>query len=315
DVQWDSLSVVPGERIRLNIHFVPKVAGKLNAITAVLKGVESVESGSGTRRTTHTHVLEERKVTLYQEGGLTIGEPIDIACELPIPQTDAYTFFAADNKIIWTVTIRIDIPLWPDWVVAQVIRVRPYKIERSEIGPNFDGLEPRDKFEAAGIPPEKKIFPPPTGGSDRWDSSPAKGQEANEAKPSIVKRIGDALQHGKPAKIGAPIVCLLRELNNSTGFSTDRNAILAKYANQELVVTLDTERVERTFGYGKDDRYRDGRTVIGKVAETDFEVSVQCNEMSNEELDKLAAGDSMSINCIAQDWDSLYKRLEMIEAD
>ncbi|MFT7638944.1 MAG: sporulation-control protein spo0M, partial [Pirellulaceae bacterium] len=33
DVQWDSLSVVPGERIRLNIHFVPKVAGKLNAIT------------------------------------------------------------------------------------------------------------------------------------------------------------------------------------------------------------------------------------------------------------------------------------------
>jgi len=317
DVHWDNLAAVPGEPLGLNINFVPIVTGKLNAITAVLRGVESVESGSGTKRTTHTHVLEERTVTLYSEGGVTAGVPIDLNCEIPIPQTDAFTFIASDNKIMWTVTLRIDIPMWPDWVVVQLVQVRPYKSEG--YGQDTDVSGHPDKFEAAGIPPEKKLFSPPPGANGGLDSSPKTDENPidcpKESKPEIVKSLGNAIQRAsKPAKNVSPIVSLLRELSDSTGFATDRDRILAKYATQSLVVTVEVERIERTFGYGKDERYRDGRTIIGKVSGTDFEVSVQCLEMRNEELDKLSEGDSISIKCVATDWDSLYRRLELNEA-
>lgn len=99
-----------GAGLDCRVKLAPGLA--LQAVTAKLVVRERVEKGSGSSKTTHTHVLHHDPIVLEPSG-----EPGTYAgrLRLPAPGAAPYTFTASDNAIQWLVEVRVDIPDWPDW--------------------------------------------------------------------------------------------------------------------------------------------------------------------------------------------------------
>lgn len=116
--------VSPGQSVPLTIECSPSGRLGINAITATLCAQEAVVSGSGTNRTTHTKTVQDEKTTLCEARQLDFGHQ-EIAGWLPIPETEAWTFRASDNELKWTLTVRVDIPGWPDWVGQTQVALVP----------------------------------------------------------------------------------------------------------------------------------------------------------------------------------------------
>jgi arrestin (S-antigen)-like protein len=114
---------LPGEEISLVMDFNPRSEARLNEITATLKGVESVTSGSGTNTTTYTHTLHEEKVVLRGNGRLFAREAQELAAKVTLPADAAPSFSATDNSLTWKVEFHIDIAQWPDWTSTAQIQV------------------------------------------------------------------------------------------------------------------------------------------------------------------------------------------------
>jgi hypothetical protein len=114
-----STNIHSGQRLPVKLMFTPPKAVSLNAVTVTLEGKEQCVSGSGTNRTTHTHKICDQEIILADERRLPADQPVEFESILIIPQTLAYSFSASDNKIIWNLAVRIDIPMWPDWVHSQ----------------------------------------------------------------------------------------------------------------------------------------------------------------------------------------------------
>lgn len=93
----------------------------VTAITSQLKVMERVVRGSGSNRRTYTHPLFESDVTLEKaQDGLFRGRvilPEEGACPPSI------TF--RDNRVVWEVFTRVDIPNWPDWTKRAELQATP----------------------------------------------------------------------------------------------------------------------------------------------------------------------------------------------
>ncbi len=126
DVQWGTLGqAVAGEQMPSLLQIGPLGNVQISAVTASIRGAESVVSGSGTNRTTHTHKLFEQTKTLIKSPAIKRGEVIELHPEITFPMTRAFSVDLPDNKIIWTVTLAIRLPMWPDWVQTRHIQLLP----------------------------------------------------------------------------------------------------------------------------------------------------------------------------------------------
>ncbi|HID74651.1 MAG TPA: hypothetical protein EYP56_01490, partial [Planctomycetaceae bacterium] len=125
ELQCKAPTVSPGGAVPLRLRFTPRKRCRLNGITAKLTAVERCVSGSGTNRTTHVHRLYQKTMALVDECQLAAKEPVEAEVAVPIPETAAYSFSAPDNELRWELEVRIDIPLWPDWVDKRTLIVRP----------------------------------------------------------------------------------------------------------------------------------------------------------------------------------------------
>mgnify|MGYP003673514334 FL=1 len=113
----------PGTKLSLALDFNPRSEARLNKITATLKGVETVTSGSGTNTTTHVHTLYEEQIVLRAEGRLFAREAQELAGTLTLPPDAAPSFEASDNHLVWQVEFHIDIAAWPDWTSSTKVQV------------------------------------------------------------------------------------------------------------------------------------------------------------------------------------------------
>ncbi|MCP4379655.1 MAG: hypothetical protein GY794_26240, partial [bacterium] len=145
----------PGERLPVSVEFSPTRQISINQISAVLKGVEKVSSGSGKNRKTHTETICEQHCILCEATQLSIGKQV-LSSEILIPQTNAWTFHAKNNKLIWTVTLRVDIPNWPDWVTSTEFGLIP--ASGSQIKQQREKPTPRPTPPPIEPPP---VTPPP----------------------------------------------------------------------------------------------------------------------------------------------------------
>jgi len=121
----DENNVNPGESINFTIAFTPNTDITINAASVRLIGKEVAVSGSGTKKTTHTHTLYANEIAILSKGAFTKGMPVHDKRRLDIPRDAAPSFSASDNRISWTLDIEIDIPRWPDWVHSLPVNVRP----------------------------------------------------------------------------------------------------------------------------------------------------------------------------------------------
>lgn len=66
----------------------------------------------------------------------------------------------------------------------------------------------------------------------------------------------------------------------------------------------------RTFDYVSD-AFRNGRTVIGRLAGTDLQLAVQFPATENERLDTLGPDAQLPIRAVPLKWNIIYDRLEL----
>ena len=338
-VDFGALQVPPGGGVPLQIEFTPRKTTKLNRIIAKLKGEERCTSGSGTNKTTHTHKLHESTIVLMPKGNITAGRPIQLETNVPIPDGGAFTFSASDNKLTWSLEIRIDIPLWPDWTTKRTLIVRPpmqadivdaVVIQAQPVvAPLVPGqssqpfAEPSfaDRMETEIVADSAVAAPLP---SDSY--TPAVPEEPVAETPIAEEpsRVEDTGSHQPPAAdaqpptaaeaTGADLLAVVGQLVSAKKYSSEREQILKDHAEQSFQCALEIEKVERTYAYSSDERFRNGRTVTGMLSGTQCKAKLQLPEERNDEADALASGTKLSADCLLLKWDNIYDRLEMRQA-
>jgi hypothetical protein len=341
ELRLGSLRVAPGDSLPLELRFTPRKSSTLGGITARLAAVEECVSGSGTNRTTHTHKIHEQTFTLAPQGQLTAGRPMEFRTVVPIPQTNAFSFSASDNKLTWTLEVRIDIPMWPDWVEKRTLTVRPVpvaeivakKVEKKGIPwPTTpaercppEARKIRAEAEtAAGVSPQ--LATPAaddlgTAGMTLTPGSDVTLHQPPPAQPTPAEGPAEAAAaavDGQPAADAtAPDSALLEiieRLGSASRYGSQRDQILGEYAEQSFPCTIEIDDIERTYSYVPDKRFRNGRTVTGVIRGTDCAVSVQMPEERNEQLDALTPGEMLQANCQLIKWNNIHDRLELREA-
>lgn len=332
NLSFGSSTVAPGGRLPVRLAFRPNQSSRLNRITADLVGSERCVSGSGTNRTTHTHKFHERTFVLVSECEIAAGRPIQVEGAIPIPETTAYTFHARDNDVLWELAVRVDIPFWPDWTEKRPVIVRPPTGEEmvevtvveepSARGPLpvplFPGLEeapplfqPPQTEPAPPVPPSARSEPTPAPrpvplAAPEPEPEPEKTPPAEtpaETPPAPAAEGTDPALAGVVGRIAA-----------ADRYSRDRERIIEENADRAFRCEIEITRAERTYSYIPDSRFRQGRTVTGKLRGTECEVAVQLVASRNGEIDALQPGGLLHATCKPLKWNTIYDRLEMREA-
>ena len=127
DVQYQLASehVSPGQATTGELIIRPRRNVSVNGVTLNFQAREQCVSGSGSNRTTHKHVFFEKLETLQGTTTLTAGQEHRFRFSVQLPENAPYSIDLDDNNLIWSTTLRVDIPRWPDWVQELPILVIP----------------------------------------------------------------------------------------------------------------------------------------------------------------------------------------------
>lgn len=123
--EFDTEHISPGSTATGELIIHPRKNVPINGIQLHFRAREQCVSGSGSNRTTHTHVFLDQKQSLQDATTLTAGKEQRFPVHVSIPADAAFSLELSDNRIIWSTTLRVDIPRWPDWVREIPIKVLP----------------------------------------------------------------------------------------------------------------------------------------------------------------------------------------------
>lgn len=115
ELNFSHQHLVPGQSAQGELVVCPKRNVTINAVTLNFQAREQCVSGSGSNRTTHKHVFFEKSETLQEQTTLTAGQQFKFPFSVTLPDDAPYSMDLNDNELIWSSTLRIDIPRWPDW--------------------------------------------------------------------------------------------------------------------------------------------------------------------------------------------------------
>ena len=124
-VEFAPENISAGESIDGRLIVTPKKVVAVNGVTFALQGREQCVSGSGSNRTTHKHVFFENVQALQESTTLAAGKENAFPFSVAIPDDAPCSLDLRDNELIWSSTLRIDIPRWPDWKQEIPIKVVP----------------------------------------------------------------------------------------------------------------------------------------------------------------------------------------------
>jgi hypothetical protein len=149
-------TVSPGEAATGELSIRPRKNVTINAVTLLLQGREQCVSGSGSNRTTHKKVFFEQLDTLQEATTLQSGNPHRFPVAVQLPDNAPHSIDLDDNDLIWSATLRVDIPRWPDWVKEIPLQVVPSgKPAGTAVTPLPESSEPvaprREQAKSGGI--------------------------------------------------------------------------------------------------------------------------------------------------------------------
>jgi hypothetical protein len=262
---------------------------------------------------------------LVNECDLVAHQPVQAEVNVPIPDAEAYSFAAGNNELVWQVEVRIDIPLWPDWLEKKVLTVRP--VLQPESGEDRTlPLEPSSEIADAGVEQRIAQAPPPTGPADEalWsdekplvpdtttafvpdDKIDEPPRPASLPEQTSRRPVESTSSEGK-------LLDIVDRLLSASRFGREREQLVQEVSHEAFECTVEVDRIERIFGYVEQERFRDGRTVHGVLAGTDCRVSVLMDAVHNEKLDACHPRDTVHATCKLLKWNSIYDRLDMQEA-
>gem|GEM_PF-2033996 len=110
----------------------------------------------------------------------------------------------------------------------------------------------------------------------------------------------------------ADLVAVLDEFAALDRYSRQREEVLKQLVDMIYACEIEFVSSERTYGYTPDERFRDGRTVIGSLAGSTHAVSIQMPASQNDEVESWGSGDvSVQAGRFVK-WSSIYDRVELI---
>jgi hypothetical protein len=295
----------PGEQLPVSIEFAPPKSVRISGATASLKGVENVVSGSGTKKTTHTKQLFEKHFILSEAAHLSEGRQ-EIAGVVGIPQTNAWTFHADDNKLTWEITVRIAIPGWPDWVDTAELELVPSVDEASGVAQMIVKTPPPPPLPLRiPIPePTGKPIPPVIPTAAPVESTPPPIEpEAQTETPGQPDSASDARAYAAD----------LNTIINADRFGSERDDLLAQAAERTYDLEVTIKSRSWTLESSLPLEYRNGRTIIAKVEDTDSaEIAVYLPENANKDIDAVSVGTTLRLTVRPRKFNKFYKRMEAL---
>ncbi len=271
--------VGPGETWPCELSFTPKKTFRINEISAKLVAEESATAGSGTNSTTHRHTLYEEKEIILPAGQLVAGERFSERLEIPLPDTDAWSLDASDNKVKWTIDVRIDIPRFPDWSHNAEVQMIPAGF----LSGTPDG--------AAGLATDEPV---------PFDEPVESGAPASATDDQTVSSIFE----------------LVSVIGQSDRYGNERSLVASAAGDQVFDLSIIVDRVSTTLGFSGDldADYLQGRTILGTIAGTEQEVQLFARPGNNDAVDSVARDEVWETRAQVAKWDSLYNRLVMLES-
>ena len=109
----------------------------------------------------------------------------------------------------------------------------------------------------------------------------------------------------------AALVAVFDQFAAMDRYSYQRDEILEQLLGVTYSCEIEFGSSERTYGYTPDDRFRDGRTVLGQLKGSMHKVSVQMPTDQNDRVEALASGDTLLQAAVFMSWSSIYDRYEL----
>lgn len=271
---------------------------QINGIHVNFHCEESATSGSGTNKKTRNHTLHDVRHTLEPEGDLTGGEEYRRSLPVMFPETEAYSFDRSSNKIKWTVEVRVDIPMFPDWTSSQPLQVLPSEFLQDS---------------ATGKPDDRGDRTVPDAGSsvDFPETQVVEETRFEETVPGWSESAESATAAWSGPDTSPELLDLIERIAAADRFGSERTEIVERWTDDELNVLIDVERVSSTFGATEDAAWQHGQTILGKIAGTDQSIEVMTRTSQSDR--RLSRGSQWRTRITVSKWDSLYDRLVTLD--
>lgn len=117
--------LLPGQPLNVALAFTPRRDLAIDAIRATFTGTEMVSSGSGTNRSSYTHIVHEQVIDLPVPPNVRANNEVSSGGQFTVPGTAAPSFAATDNELRWAVKVDVSVRSAPDWSGVVVIGVLP----------------------------------------------------------------------------------------------------------------------------------------------------------------------------------------------
>jgi len=301
----------PGERLPISIEFSPTKSIGINGITASLKGVEEVVSGSGTNRSTHTKTIFEEHYVLSEATQLSTGSQV-VSGEILIPRTGAWTFYSDDNKLTWQVTLGVDIPNWPDWVASAELELipsgdDPIDLPETPVGesaapppipiatPAKPAAQAPPPIKTAPVPPPVAPTPPPV--------APTPPAEPEEQPPTPDESASDGPVYAED----------LKAIVNTDRFGSQRDDLIRQASERTYDLAVTIKSTSWTLESSLPLEYRNGRTIIAVVEDTQgAEIAINLPEDANDDIDALSVGTTLRLTVHPRGFNKFYDRMEAL---
>ncbi|MDG2220991.1 MAG: sporulation protein [Rubripirellula sp.] len=150
-VDFSESYVSPGATASGQLVIRPRKNVSINEIDLHFHARERCVSGSGSNRTTHRHTFVDTHESIHAATTLTAGKEHRFPLNVSIPEDAAYSLNLSDNEVIWSTTLRVDIPRWPDWVKEIPLLVLP---SGENAGSNEAKASPADVLSAVSASPQ-----------------------------------------------------------------------------------------------------------------------------------------------------------------
>jgi len=115
EIQVNPCELPRGEAIEVQVRLQPQQQVLVERVVVKLSCTEIAVSGSGTSRTTHTHVAHEDAEIPVENRLIAAGESVPLVVSLRVPEGQSQSFTSGSNDIVWRIDVDVAIAGWPDY--------------------------------------------------------------------------------------------------------------------------------------------------------------------------------------------------------
>lgn len=285
-------SLVPGDYLQGMLTVQPSSDVAVRGIHWTITAEEVCVSGSGSNRTTHKYTIFEHTEPVLATGTIRGGRQSRFPLHFELPPRPIYSLDLSDNDLIWSATLRIDIPRWPDWKQTERFQVVPPTMTPSDEAVASAPAATHGGRAPAAIPFDAA----PLRGGSSGAPEPSSSSSPEAAAPTI--NFAETMQHFWNARENTPQIDPLVEAVQ--GISMPLEAI-----------------VERRLLYGSDDplAYHNGYVVWAHYADPPMPLTLYIPGHLADEFEQMA-GDRWQGEGVIVGYDRRHRRVQIqIEAD